>query len=154
MHNAVPLGWACPMNTHKKFQTLFDMPSDMQLSHFTITTPYLWALPSESGHQKYSWADNHFSGKAIVHFHEPVTSWYSVSPHPADLLGPHWKEAVVPHQCDHHHWRAWGQSDHPEETKRESIITGMNMITDNWMVYSCCKIIITWVSQNHYYPTK
>ena len=29
MHNAVPLGWACPMNTHKKFQTLFDMPSDV-----------------------------------------------------------------------------------------------------------------------------
>ena len=29
MHNAVPLVWACPMNTHKKFQHPFDMPSDV-----------------------------------------------------------------------------------------------------------------------------
>ena len=92
----------------------------------------------------YSWADKNFSGKAIMYFYEPVISWYCLSPRPAGLLGLHWKEAVAPQQCDLRHWPAWGQSGHPEETKRESINTGMNMTTDNWMVYTFCKIIITW----------
>ena len=41
-------------------------------------------------------------------------------------------------------WPSWGD--------KTGIITGISKKTDNWMVYTCCKIVITWGSQNHYYP--